>query len=457
MRPPRTSHRLRKRLMRPIPVAVAATLVAATGALVPMLANGAESSCKVDYRVTGEWADGFQGAVEIANSGKPLTRWKLTFELAGGEKITQGWNGSWTQSGTTVTVKNVSWNGSLATGGTVSTGFVGSRSGATSVPGSFKLNGKACDSGVDARPSTGSTVAPSFSESSSPTATPTAAATPSVTATPKASTSATATTSAAATATATSTAEWNPPSGLVTPLGQVWDHMASTYPDIYGFKNYGFDQIMANKGSINYCVRWDSDNPVTATLRDRIESTLQKQFGKWMAALTEDGRGYNQWPYAKVSVKVVGWAVKDRSTLKWTDDSVDIYAGNLDEGGAPQCAPPCGRFFHQDGDYSQCPGKEERHYDQSLWLTKGMGFGGAGGDWGQRVDQEYFTDALDEENLHIYLHEVGHTFGLDDFYDWTPTGVGGFIMNAGSATEITEFDKWMVRDFWRHIKSRYGY
>ncbi len=30
-------------------------------------------------------------------------------------------------------------------------------------------------------------------------------------------------------------------------------------------------------------------------------------------------------------------------------------------------------------------------------------------------------------------------------------------MNAGSATEITEFDEWMVRDFWRHIKNRFGY
>lgn len=33
----------------------------------------------------------------------------------------------------------------------------------------------------------------------------------------------------------------------------------------------------------------------------------------------------------------------------------------------------------------------------------------------------------------------------------------GFIMKAGSATEITEFDQWMLRDFWHHIKSRYGY
>ncbi|WP_433380162.1 DUF2071 domain-containing protein [Streptosporangium sp. CA-115845] len=39
---------------------------------------------------------------------------------------------------------------------------------------------------------------------------------------------------------------------------------------------------------------------------------------------------------------------------------------------------------------------------------------------------------------------------------WTPTGVGGFLLKAGSASQITEFDKWMFRDWWRHLKSRYG-
>ena len=28
-------------------------------------------------------------------------------------------------------------------------------------------------------------------------------------------------------------------------------------------------------------------------------------------------------------------------------------------------------------------------------------------------------------------------------------------MKAGSATRITDFDKWMLRDWWRHLKSRY--
>lgn len=248
--------------------------------------------------------------------------------------------------------------------------------------------------------------------------------------------------------------DWNPPANLVQPLGEVWNHVESTYPDLYGFRNYGWDQVMAN-GSVNYCVRWESDAPVSAALRDRIHAAVKKQYAKWMAAMVENGKGHDAWPYTNVPVNIVGWAVKNRSTLQWTDNSVDVYAGNLDSGGAPQCSPDCGRFFHQDGNYSRCPGGAARHYDQSLWLTKGFQ-GGAGGDWGQRVGQEYFTGALNQENIHIYLHEVGHTFGLDDFYDWTPTGQCCFLMKAGSATQITEFDTWMLRDFWRHLKSRYG-
>jgi hypothetical protein len=30
-------------------------------------------------------------------------------------------------------------------------------------------------------------------------------------------------------------------------------------------------------------------------------------------------------------------------------------------------------------------------------------------------------------------------------------------MNAGSSATITTFDQWMLRDWWRHLKSRYGY
>ncbi|WP_182886423.1 cellulose-binding protein [Microbispora sp. H10885] len=244
---------------------------------------------------------------------------------------------------------------------------------------------------------------------------------------------------------------WNPPAALVTPLDEVWRHTESGDRDPYGFRNFGWDQIMANGGSINYCVRWDSPAPVSAELRDRIHAALGRSFGKWMNVMA----GHDGWPYAEVPVKVVGWAVRDRATLQWDDDSVDVYVGDMRED-APQCAEPCGRFFNQSGAYPDCPGGPSHHYDMSLWLTAGMD-GGAGGDWGQRVGSEYLVDNLGSDDIHILLHEIGHGFGLDDFYDWTPTGQCCFLMKAGSATSITEFDAWMLRDLWRHLKSRYGY
>ncbi|MER7280056.1 hypothetical protein ABT369_37020 [Dactylosporangium sp. NPDC000244] len=245
---------------------------------------------------------------------------------------------------------------------------------------------------------------------------------------------------------------WNPPASLVQPLSEVWTHQEQTYNNLYGFRNYAWDQIFANGGTgINYCVRWDSSASVSAALRDRIQATLQRQFKKWIDVMA----GHNGWPYQQVPVKVVGWAVRDRAQLQWTDSSVDIYVNNIREN-APQCGEPCGRFFNQSGNYPNCPGGASHHYDMSLWLTSGFG-GGAGGDWGQRIGSEYYVGALDADNVHILLHEMGHSFGLDDFYDWTPTGQCCFLMKAGSATQITDFDAWMLRDWWRHLKNRWGY
>ena len=43
---------------------------------------------------------------------------------------------------------------------------------------------------------------------------------------------------------------WNPPSSLVSPLRQVWDHCVATYSNgLYGFRNYGWDQLMAPSAS----------------------------------------------------------------------------------------------------------------------------------------------------------------------------------------------------------------
>ncbi|KAE8355452.1 hypothetical protein BDV28DRAFT_42730 [Aspergillus coremiiformis] len=243
---------------------------------------------------------------------------------------------------------------------------------------------------------------------------------------------------------------WNPPSNMAGALDEVWKHEVSTYSDALGFRNYGFDQVMAGKGKINYCVRWDSKKSVSQAERQKVEAAVRRSFNKWIAELA----GFDGFPYSTVDVNVVGWAVKDKSLLQGDTSKIQVYT-TTDEDGIPQCDARCGRFFHQDNNYASCPGGAARHYDQSLWLTDGFN-GGAGGDWGQRIGQEYFMQNLDAGDIHILLHEMGHTFALDDFYDWTPTGQKNFIMLAGSASKITPFDSWMVRDWWRHLKSRYN-
>ncbi|KAF2143517.1 uncharacterized protein K452DRAFT_225171 [Aplosporella prunicola CBS 121167] len=244
---------------------------------------------------------------------------------------------------------------------------------------------------------------------------------------------------------------WNPPSELVTPLKQTWDWEMKSYSDPLGFKNYGFDQVFATDGKINYCVRWESDKTISADDRTNIETALRRSMNKWIAKL----KGWNGWPYDTLDINVVGYAVKDKSLLQGDTSGLQIYT-DTDTDGIPQCSEDCGRFFHTDGDYSSCPAGADRHYDQSLWLTEGMGMGGAGGDWGQRVDRQYFMDAVKDEDIHIILHEMGHTFALSDFYDFMPDGVTEFVMNAGSSMKITEFDGWMLRDWWRNLKSRYN-
>ncbi|MER8004732.1 cellulase family glycosylhydrolase [Streptomyces sp. NPDC094149] len=129
--------------------------VALVGAMtVPVVtAQGATPACSVEYSVTGQWDSGFQGAVKITNNTAAMSGWSLTFDFAGGQKITQGWNAKWSQSGTTVTATNESYNGSPAIGTSVSAGFLASRpaAGGNAVPTSFKLNGTPCN--VDPEPS----------------------------------------------------------------------------------------------------------------------------------------------------------------------------------------------------------------------------------------------------------------------------------------------------------------
>src|SRR4051794_31183229 len=142
--PPTRSRRLavRRRHRVWLAATIAGSLV--TAGLVVATAAHAAGGCSVAYTVTNQWQGGFGANVTVTNLGDPVNGWKLAWSFIAGQGITQLWNGSYTQSGTTVTVTNASWNGAIPTGGNASFGFNGSWTTANPVPASFSLNGVAC-------------------------------------------------------------------------------------------------------------------------------------------------------------------------------------------------------------------------------------------------------------------------------------------------------------------------
>jgi hypothetical protein len=256
-------------------------------------------------------------------------------------------------------------------------------------------------------------------------------------------------------ASCTSTSEWNPPSDMATALDEVWEHVMSTYSEPLEFKNYGYDHLMDTEANTQHRVRWDSTQSITADQLSRIETALECQYNKWVSLALA---GFDGFPYTTASVQVVGFATNNTSLLSGTvTDGVTVYSITSDTAGVSECDPACGRAIHYaDGDYSGCSGGDAARYDVSLWLTDGMDGSGLGGDWGQQVGTNCMLENLESENIHIVLHEMGHTLAVDDFYDCTPDGETSFIMLSGCATEVTEFDVWMVRDWWRYLKSRYN-
>ncbi|GHJ44514.1 hypothetical protein Cs7R123_18560 [Catellatospora sp. TT07R-123] len=95
----------------------------------------AGKSCAATFTVTNQWNNGFQGDITVKNTGSvALTGWIVKLVFPNGQVVTQGWNGTFSQSGATVTVTNLSWNGALAPGATASAGFLASWSGVNGPP-----------------------------------------------------------------------------------------------------------------------------------------------------------------------------------------------------------------------------------------------------------------------------------------------------------------------------------
>ena len=127
------------RLRRTITV-TAAALLAALGLAVAGGAGGvpavaATSSCSAAYSVQTDWGSGFTASLNITNNGtSAITGWTVTYSYAGNQTLANGWNGTWSQSGKTVTVANASYNGSLAAGASTTAGANFNYSGTNAAP-----------------------------------------------------------------------------------------------------------------------------------------------------------------------------------------------------------------------------------------------------------------------------------------------------------------------------------
>jgi len=87
-------------------------------------APGPSGACQASYRTVNSWQGGFQGEVGVTAGGSAINGWTVRWTLAGGQNVTQVWNGTLTTSGSTVTVRNVSYNGSVPPSGSTTFGFL---------------------------------------------------------------------------------------------------------------------------------------------------------------------------------------------------------------------------------------------------------------------------------------------------------------------------------------------
>ncbi|MCL6589269.1 MAG: cellulose-binding domain-containing protein [Firmicutes bacterium] len=94
----------------------------------------------VDYVIQSDWGAGATINVTLKNNGPGINGWTVGWTFPGNQTITNLWNGTYTQSGASVSVKDAGYNASLPSGGSQSFGFNINYSGTNAAPTSFTVN-----------------------------------------------------------------------------------------------------------------------------------------------------------------------------------------------------------------------------------------------------------------------------------------------------------------------------
>ena len=92
------------------------------------------AGCTAAYSITSAWTGGYQAQVTVTAGSSAISGWTVGWTYPSSQTISNLWNGTYTQSGTSVTVANAAYNGSVAAGGNTSFGFTANDSGSDTAP-----------------------------------------------------------------------------------------------------------------------------------------------------------------------------------------------------------------------------------------------------------------------------------------------------------------------------------
>ena len=251
-----------------------------------------------------------------------------------------------------------------------------------------------------------------------------------------------------------------PPADVSAWVDESWD--AELGDNVRGRSAWLFDSVMKGDGEINLCVRWGATTAPSAAMKETLGPSVERWFNDWFTAMGD----YGCFPYSDgITVRVTGWAVRpgNEAWVADLDDSITVYT-QTDGEGEPKCADDCSFFLLWDHEFPRCPGGEAAHFDYSIWLDDALpGDGGAaavGGDWGLRMPRSSFEAALDRTSDGVIEHEMGHGFGLQDYYTWNGSRpAGGSIMIVGSSGggAPTTADAWLLRRTWAEMQVLRGW
>jgi len=250
----------------------------------------------------------------------------------------------------------------------------------------------------------------------------------------------------------------------------------------WGWYNTIFDQIWDGNGSINYGVRWESTKSITLEERKQIASMLHQAINEWMRQII----GMEGWPFQEISVKISGWAVSDGAKILDKQPNEVVWVNNTyDDPGpasadhprdliasAPKAMTRVNNLSAIKSNMNyQYGGDPYARVDLYLWCTEyDFGAAGHGSWWGERLPSKDVMSAAKSGGAGsgVLLHEIGHSFGLYDFYgavgvdkppntsDGSVFGQGdlrSFMWNGTGAKVINVYDTWQIRYWWDWIRT----